>query len=90
MTDAAGLTSTRHLLADLVTQVSGLLSIETRLVRAELSETAEKATSGLALLAGGSSPSSRASLFYLSRARPCWFAWGSRLTWPVSSLRPWR
>ena len=89
MTDAAGLTSTRHLLADLVTQVSGLLSIETRLVRAELSESAEKATSGLALLAGGSSPS-RASLFYLSQARPCWFAWGSRPTWPVSSWRRWR
>jgi hypothetical protein len=53
MTDAAGLTSTRHLLADLVTQVSDLLSIEARLVRAELSETASKATSGLALLASG-------------------------------------
>jgi Putative Actinobacterial Holin-X, holin superfamily III len=44
---------TRQLLADLVQQISDLVSIEFRLFRAELGESSARASSGLGFLAGG-------------------------------------
>lgn len=44
---------TGDLIADVVNQLSGLISIEVRLFRAELSETSTKLLSGAGCLAGG-------------------------------------
>jgi hypothetical protein len=53
MTDASRLVPTRQLMADLAIQLSDLVSIQTRLLRAELGEASAKLVSGMGWLAGG-------------------------------------
>jgi Putative Actinobacterial Holin-X, holin superfamily III len=45
--------STRRLAGDLLSQIADLMSIEGRLIRAELNETSAKVTSAVIILAGG-------------------------------------
>ncbi len=62
---------TRQLVADLVRQVSDVISIEARLLRTELSEASAKAASGMAFLAGGLAIA-LAGLFILLGAAAAW------------------